>query len=86
MKQRRMHGKPLPAKRDVKAALDFYSLVKGKDMKLGKVEKWYLIRLVSADVQRMGTEMDHAACYGSEVTLPDYETAASVLEKLADEG
>ncbi len=51
-------------------------------MELNKKEKRYLQRLVSADYQRMNANMDHAVSHGTEIMLPDFDVAGSILEKL----
>ena len=51
-------------------------------MELNKKEKRYLQRLVSADYQRMNAKMDHAVSHGTEIMLPDFDVAGSILEKL----
>lgn len=48
-----------------------------------EIEKGYLIRLVCADFQRMSANMDHAVSHGSEVMLPDFPIAGTILDKLA---
>ena len=52
------------------------------EIKWSEIEKGYLRRLVSEDYQRMKTNMDHAGSHGSDILLPDFDVAGSVLEKL----
>jgi len=54
-------------------------------MKPSKKVVNYLLKLVHADLHRMDKEMDHAACYGSEVVLEDYESAGQAQAALLDE-
>lgn len=89
--RRRFYGKPLPAKRQVRAHLALLDLVKKADdmnkmrIELHNVETGYLLRLVSADYQRMNALMDHAICHGAEVVLPDFDTAGDLLRILENE-
>lgn len=54
------------------------------NINLNKVERSYLLRLISVDYQRMNAEVDHAICHGAEVVLPDFDIAANILTELED--
>jgi hypothetical protein len=85
--RRKHYPPPLPPKRQVQAHLAFFASAKrgvkmSSKIKWSEIEKRYLQRLVSADYQRMNANMDHAVSHGSEIMLPDFDVAGSILEKL----
>ena len=83
--RRKFYGKPLPAKRQVRAHLNLLQLIK-EEKKMGisfdETECRYLRRLVFADQHRMICETDHAVCYGTEVVLNPAAIATSILLKI----
>jgi len=89
--RRRHYGKPLPPKRQVRAHLSLLQMISeetkmGMRIELSKVQVGYLMRLISVDFQRMNADMDHAISYGSDVVLPDFDTAGELLVRLENSG
>ncbi len=71
-----------PCDRDISTSM--YKTQEGKKMviELTQEQKRYIVRLISADLHTMVRNMDHAVCYGSEIVLPDAQTAADILTKI----